>query len=422
MSSPLPPTGAAPSARLVSLDALRGFDMFWILGADALVQALGGLSDAQPVQFLANQLEHKRWAGFAFYDLIFPLFVFIVGVSLVFSLTKIVERDGRAGAVRRILWRSALLFLLGIFYNGGLSGEWTNIRLVGVLQRIAVAYAATGLLFCFFKPRLLAATAVALLVGYWALLTFVPIRDIQLERSALQARIAAQSPSGAENQEGQNRRPTVKQAREQYDATTTYVTGRYEPGLNVANHFDFNFLPGGRYDTYWDPEGLLSTLPSIATCLLGVFAGLLLRRPDLRDTQKLTWLLIGGAAALALGFLWGMQFPVIKKIWTSSFVLVAGGWSLLLLGVFYYLVDIRQWRRWCEPFVWIGMNPITLYLLTNVVNFNGIAKRLAGGDITRFLDTAVAKGIGNLVVTLIGLALIVLLARFLYKRQIFIRV
>ena len=404
-----------PATRLVSLDALRGFDMFWILGADSLVVALGALSHWAPVRAIAAQLEHKDWEGFAFYDLIFPLFVFIVGVSLVFSLTQLLSRVQRSVAVKRILRRAALLILLGIFYNGGLSHPWPDVRIAGVLQRIGLAYGATGLLFCFFRPRQLAAISVGLLVGYWALMTFVPIRDVQLERNALIARW----PQVERNARGF---PDRARAEALYAETTTHVTGHYEPGHNLADHLDFRYLPGRLHDGYYDPEGLLSTLPAIATCLLGVFAGLLLRRVDLSDQRKVRTLVIAGIAALAIGWLWHLQFPVIKKIWTSSYVLVAGGWSLLLLALFYYVVDVRQWRRWCQPFVWIGMNPITLYLATSVLSFHRVASVLAGGSVSAWFDRHMVTGAGEIMVTLISLALVFLFARFLYVRKIFLRV
>src|SRR5438445_9897937 len=146
-------TTAAPATagqRLMSVDALRGFDMFWIIGADSLVAALNRMSHTPVTSFLASQLEHADWEGFHFYDLIFPLFVFIVGVSLVFSLTKTIEGVGRAEALKRIFRRGILLFLLGIFYSGGFSSPWPDIRLMGVLNRIALAYFFAGLLFFLF--------------------------------------------------------------------------------------------------------------------------------------------------------------------------------------------------------------------------------------------------------------------------------
>jgi predicted acyltransferase len=416
-STPLPASATAaatgatpPSARVVSIDALRGFDMFWILGGDALVHALARTWDIAPLRVLRGQFEHKAWDGFAFYDLIFPLFIFVAGVSLVFSLTRSLEQKGRAATVKHVLWRGALLFVIGIVYSGGFTTAWPDIRLLGVLQRIALAYTGAALLFCFLKPRALVAAAAILLGGYWALMALVPIRDIQLENRALTERLGVE-------------KPTLAQARQAYDATTAHVTGRFEPGYNVSNHFDFEHLPGHLYNTYWDPEGIVSTLPAIATCLLGVFAGFLLRRKDRTDQQKLAWLIVGGVAALAVGWLWHLEFPVIKKIWTSSYVLVAGGWSLLLLAAFYWLVDVRQWRGWCRPFVWIGMNAITLYLASNLLGgYRKLALRFAGTDVKAFFDTHFAAGFGDVVIAATGIALMLWLASFLHQRKIFLRV
>jgi predicted acyltransferase len=406
---PPPSSGLTAESRLMSLDALRGFDMFWILGADGVVMALGKISDTAPIRLLVRQVDHSAWAGLTFYDLIFPLFVFITGVSLVFSIGKSLERRGRALTVRHILKRTLVLFVLGILYNGGLSHEWPNVRLMGVLQRIALAYGTAALLFCFFKRSTLWITGGLLLVLYWAILTFIPIRAIALDKDAIASRVGAEHP-------------TVEQVRRLYDDTATMVTGRYDPGLNVANHFDFRWLPGAKYDVYWDPEGPLSTLPAIATCLLGVMAGGWLRWSDLDERKKIQRLLAAGGLCLVLGYAWSFQFPIVKKIWTSSFMLVAGGWSVLLLAAFYYVVDVRKWRRWCRPFVWIGLNPITLYLATALIDFGRIAQHLAGGDIARFLDLHFVPGTGELLLATLTLGLLVGLAGFLYRKGIFLRI
>jgi predicted acyltransferase len=150
MNATAAPNTPAPSSRLMSLDALRGFDMFWILGADALVRALDRMGEDPVTKLFAQQLSHKDWDGFAFYDLIFPLFVFIAGVSLVWSLTKETEIHGRNGACQRVIRRGLLLVIIGIFYAGGFSNEWPNIRLLGVLQRIGLAYMFAGLIFLYF--------------------------------------------------------------------------------------------------------------------------------------------------------------------------------------------------------------------------------------------------------------------------------
>ena len=378
---PIAPNDAAAPDRLVSVDALRGFDMFWIIGAGALVKSLQAIGDNSVLRFVAGQLKHKEWEGFAFEDLIFPLFVFIVGMSVVFSVGRMVEREGKWAAHVRIVRRFLLLYLLGIFYYGGFEHHWPEIRLVGVLQRLALCYLFTALLFCHLRLRGLVAVCVALLAGYWAWLTFVPVPDVV--------------PPGA-------------------GATTTF-----EMGKNWACYVDKLYLPGRRIygDGTWDPEGLLSTLPAIASCLLGVFAARLITEKSIPGSRKLLYLVVAGVVGVAVGFLWGLQFPVIKKIWTSSYVLVAGGYSCLLLAAFYLVVDMWKFRLWARPFLWIGSNALTIYLAANVFEFEDIAKRFVGGDVF----TALGR-YGELAVTTVSLGLVLLLARFLYKKKIFIRV
>lgn len=368
------PSVPAKTSRLVSLDALRGFDMFWIAGADALVEGLKKVSDTGAVRLLSRQLEHVAWQGFHFEDLIFPMFVFIVGVSLVFSLGRAQDQGGRAGAVRRILRRAVLLYLLGIFYYGGLDGAFAHIRLLGVLQRIALAYLFAGLIFCYFGTRGRIAWCLGLLVGYWLIMTFVPV------------------PGG--------------------------TAGNFAEGQNLANWVDKQYLPLRKWDGDHDPEGLLSTLPAIANCLIGVLAGLWLRDAKRTDLGKVGGLVAAGVAMVALGWLWNFQFPVIKKIWSSSFVLVACGYSTLWLAFFYLIVDVFGLRGWAMPFVWIGMNPITIYMLDNLVNIGQIAGRFVGGEFGR----ACFGRYSDLAVALAGIFLIFGVARFLYRRQIFLRV
>jgi len=400
-----------PPQRLLSLDALRGFDMFWIMGGDALAGALHQVGNDPVTGTLADQLEHVEWAGFHFYDLIFPLFVFIVGVSLVFSLAGAIEQHGRAAAIRRVLFRSLLMFVVALFYSGGFTAHWPDIRLFGVLNRIALCYAAGGLLFCLVRERWawIAGTAAALLLGYWALMSFVPFPDLRRvdETGALL------SPSlDITNASGT--------AQLNWD-TTNSVRGTFNPGLNLANYVDQKFLPGKKWEKTWDPEGLLSTLPAMATCLLGMLAGLLLKNPLIADRRKVTLLLAVGAVAVVAGFAWSTQFPVIKKIWTSSFVLVAGGYSAMLLAVFYLVIDVWQWRKWCVVFVWYGMNPITVYLADNIISFRRVATRFLGGDVQAFLNTRVTFGFGDLLLAFGEIAVGICLVWFLYRRKIFLR-
>lgn len=378
--SPTPDASTAvlvtePAERLLSLDVLRGFDMFWIIGAENLVEGLHELqgSETGVLHFIATQLQHVPWEGFHFYDMIFPLFVFMIGMSIVFSLDKILAREGQAAAHKRIFRRFLLMFALGLFYYGGFAHVWPEVRVLGVLQRLALCYFFTSLLYCHLKPRGLAVALFVCLVGYWAALSFIP------------------APG----------QPAVS----------------FAPGENLANYVDFRFLPGRLYDKTWDPEGLLSTIPAIGSCLLGVFAALFIKRKDVPELKKALLIAGAGAAMVALGFLWGFQFPVIKKIWTSSFVLVAGGYSCLLLAAFYWLVDIRKSRWWTTPFLWIGSNAITLYLAWNLIDFDEIAKRFAGGNIEIALGAY-----GPLLLAAVTLALPIALGRFLYKRNIFLRV
>src|SRR5256884_5771306 len=153
-----------------------------------------------------------------------------------------------------------------------------------------------------------------------------------------------------------------------------------------------------KWDGTWDPEGLLGRLPAIATCLVGVFAGLLLKHNNIQDRRKVLYLMVGGLAAVLLGHLWGLQFPVIKKIWTSSYVLVAGGYSALLVGFFYLVVDVWKYQKWCQPFLWIGVNLITVYLANNIINFDRLGVALAGGDVNRILDHPLATCFRDIVV------------------------
>ncbi len=390
-----------PSRRLVSLDALRGFDMFWIVGGEELIHGLYKAWPQGPLGLFHEQLNHKDWAGFAFYDLIFPLFVFIVGVSTVFSVRRMLEQNGKARTIKRILIRSLVLYVFGLLVYGGISKGVDEIRWLGVLQRIAICYMCTSLLFCFLRPRALIAVCVSLLVVYWGLTSFVPIRDFNLKTSNLQA-------MGLD--------PRSAATRDAFFSTTAMVHGKFDDGRNLPQHIDFMYLPGYKWDGAYDPEGILSTMAAIATCLLGVFAGLLLRNSSVPDQKKVIWLLAAGAAGVAAGFLWGLQFPVIKKIWTSSYVLVAGGYSCILLAAFYQMVEIWQWRKWCVPFVWVGMNPITVYLAFNLLEVGNLAKLVAGGPVKAGLGAW-----GEFVIGAVVVAMMFAFVRFLYQRKIFLR-
>lgn len=375
----------APQAyRVVSVDALRGFSIFWILGADGVIWSLDEMSRGKgPVpstigSFLGTQMTHVAWEGFRFYDFIFPLFIFVSGVAIALSLPRLIEREGKAQAHVRVLRRALLLYGLGLIYYGGISQHWSDIRFLGVLQRIALCYLFASLVFLHFHARGIVVALVVLLAGYWALMTFVPVPGI-----------------GA---------------------------GSFAPNANLANWIDAQYLPGRLWDITRDPEGLLSTLPAIGTCLLGALAGLLLIDERLRAQQKSLMLIGAGIPLVGAGYFWGLQFPIIKAIWTSSFVLVAGGYGLMLLGASYQVIDVWGFRRWATPFVWLGANAITLYFINGVLGFEPFAMRFVGGDFAALLDRVATPGAGSFIARALGLAFAIALAGFFYRRKIFLRV
>ncbi len=367
------PPSTKPMERIMSVDALRGFDMFWIVGADELFGALGKISHSPIAGFFARQLHHVRWEGFVFYDLIFPLFLFLVGMGIVFSMDKLIEREGMHGAHVRIFRRFLLLFLLGAFRDMGIADMANESPFSGVLQRIAWCYLFTSLLYIHGKRRGLVIALVVILLGYWALLTFVPAPGM--------------------------------------DAAS------FDRNENIVNWFDYKFLPFKEEGQYSDPEGLLSTIPAVASCILGVFAGWLIRNRELPQEKKVIYLVAAGAVLTLVGYLWGLQFPVIKRLWTSSYVLVAGGYSAMLLGLFYLVVDMRQYQLWARPFIWIGANPLVIYMASEFVRFHSMGERVVGGPVA-----ALFGDYGELLVVATSIVFVLLFARFLYNRKLFLRV
>jgi predicted acyltransferase len=245
-----------------------------------------------------------------------------------------------------------------------------------VLQRLGLCYLFASLLFIYLRPGALAAVFICILAGYWALLEFVPVPG--------------------------------------------WGAGDFAEGHNLTNWIDQHYLPWRKWDGDHDPEGLLSTIPAIATCLLGVFAGLLLRNPARTPERRAALLAGAGAALVLLGHLWGIEFPIIKKIWTSSYVLLAGGWSLLLLSLFYLVIDVWKLRSWSMPLVWIGANALLIYLITNAADFWKLSSRLVGGDVGGWLD-ARWPGLSGLVTGCVCVGLCMLVCRFFYRRRIFLR-
>ena len=369
-------TSTAPARRVLSLDALRGFDMFWIAGGEAVVEAIAKRWPSPVMEAVAVQFtSHVEWAGFRYYDCIFPLFLFLIGAVLPYSIGRRKEQGTTNGElIRKILARFAWLTFFGLLINGLTKLEgWDHLRLFGVLQRQAFGYVAAAILYLYTKPRTQAILVVAILAVYAAILAWVPVPG--------------------------------------------FARGTFTPEGNVANYVDrLILLPGQLYKEYGDPEGPLSNLPSIATALLGLLAGTYLQKSADSGARKAATLAGAGAALFTLGWLWSPWMPVIKKIWTSSFVLVSGGLSLMLLALFYYVLDVRKWTRGSLFFVVIGANAITAYMGTHIIDFDQIATKFLVGLMRIYPAEK------DLLLSVGAMALVMLSLWGLYKKDVFLRV
>ena len=362
-----------PSNRLVSIDALRGFDMFWIAGGEEIFHSLDRVAGSPLTHLFHSQLQHVAWEGFRFYDLIFPLFLFIVGMVLPFSLTRRLERGESRGALyRHLAVRLGLLFLLGLVHNGLLDFNLHELRIPGVLQRIAICYFVAGLVVMNSSVRGQVITAGAILFSYWAILALIPVPG--------------------------------------------FGAGVITPEGNLAGFLDRTLIPQPFccYQ-FGDNEGILSTLPAVATTLLGAMAGHWLRSGQ-SPQRKAGGLALAGLACLVLGNLWGLGFPIIKNIWTSSYVLVAAGWSLLLVALFYWIIDVRGWRRWAFFFTVIGTNPILIYVLRSQFDLAHVTRVFVRGFINNF--GAYTPVVMDFCVMMTGW----LLLYFLFRKKIFLKV
>ena len=316
--------------RLASIDALRGFDMFWIIGGGTLIANLAKVYSHPITDTIQRQLHHVEWKGFHFEDLIFPLFLFIVGVVLPFSFTRRLERGhSRPLLYLHILKRSAIIILLGLIFNGLQRFDWAQMRWPGVLQRIGICYFFAAIIVMNTKWRTQAIIIAAVLILYWIATMLIPVPN--------------------------------------------FGAGNLTMEGCLSSYIDQQLIPGQLYYGYGDNEGVISTLPAICTVLLGALAGHWLRSGPLGD-RKAAGLAIAGIASLLIGLLWGQVFPIIKILWTSSYVMVAGGLSLMLLALFYWVIDVKGYSKWAFFFIVIGMNPITIYFLQRFVDFNGIAE------------------------------------------------
>ena len=303
------PLASVPvSMRLTSLDVFRGLTIAGMI----LVNNAG---DWEHVYW---PLEHAKWNGWTPTDLVFPFFVFIVGVSLVLSFASRVARgDSKKALLLHALKRSVIIFVVGFLLHAYGRFHLHTIRIPGVLQRIAVVYFITSVLVLYTGRLTRAIVTAALLIGYWILMMRVPVPG--------------------------------------YGAGVLTMDGSLAAFIDRAVMYNHLYIAHR-----FDPEGILSTLPAIATCLLGVFTGEWLRSTK-SASQKLAGLFAAGAVGLIAGEIWNLWFPINKMIWTSSYVLFTAGFALFVLGVCYWIVDIRGWKGWSTPFIMFGVNPLVLY-------------------------------------------------------------
>lgn len=376
------------SERLISLDVFRGITIAGMI----LVNNPGTWGEIYP------PLKHAPWHGCTPTDLIFPFFLFIVGVAITLSLTKRKERgDDQKKLLMQIFRRSATLFLLGLIlhtfpfinFDTGNFVDLSKVRIPGVLQRIAVVYFFASLIFLKFDLKMQAILGAAFLLAYWALMTLIPVPGV-----------------GYANLE----------------ATT-----------NLAAYID-NLLLGGHLwsgTKVWDPEGILSTIPAISTALCGVMLGHWLRQP-IDEIKKAAWIFVAGNIALVIGIVWDLTFPLNKNIWTSSYVMYTAGLALQFFGMCYWFIDIKGWSRWTKPFVVYGLNAITVFFLSGIVGrlMNMIKISMPEGDPislkTYLFETFFVPHFSLINASLVWAFLYVLiwlgLMWILYAKKIFIKV
>jgi len=351
--------------------------MFWIMGGEGIFVGLATLTGWPLFEWWAKQLDHVPWHGFVFYDMIFPLFLFIAGISFPFSLAKrIANNDPRSSIYKHVLTRGFVLVLLGIVYNNGIKFDFEHLRYGSVLGRIGLAWMFAALIFMNTKLTFRIIWLVVILLGYWILMMLFPAHDL--------------GSSDMYSQEG-----------------------------NLASHIDRLLMPGRLYLGNHDPEGLFSTIPAIGTALLGMFTGEFMLSKYLSDKpyKKVLYLVLAAIALMVIGKVWNLTFPINKNIWTSSFVCFVGGLSLLLFSIFYLIIDVLDYKKWAFFFVVIGVNPITIYLTERIISFRAANKFFFGG-ITTLLPETWAPLIDGIGITAIAWVFLYIL----YKKKIFLRV
>lgn len=366
-----------PGERLQSLDALRGFDMFFIMGLAALIVKICALFPNGADCWLATQMGHAAWDGFRHHDTIFPLFLFLAGVSFPFSYAKQQANGASRGKIYfKIIKRGVVLVLLGLIYSGLLKFDFEHLRVFSVLARIGVAWMFAALIFINTKPLTRAIICVAILIGYCFLLK-IPAPDVP-------------------------------------DADPLSRAG------NIVGYVD-RTLFGEKHLYYgeFDPEGLLSAIPAIVTALLGMFAGELVRVPDekISGGRKSLYMLGAAVVMLCAGLIFNKFQPCNKALWNSAFVMYAGTYSVIMFALFYYIIDVKGWRKWTLPFTVVGMNSITIYLAQRIISFASINIFFFQGVVS-----LVPEQWGKVIYAFTYLLISWLFLYFLYKKKVFLKV
>ncbi len=362
----------ATSGRLLSLDAFRGFTIALMI----LVNNPGSWDHVYP------PLLHAEWNGLTPTDLVFPFFLFIVGVSIVLAYSKRLALGvDKPDIYRKIIFRSLKIFAVGIFLNLCPDFDFADLRIAGVLQRIAIVFLICSFLYLNFEWKSLARIGSAILVFYWLVMAFVPVPGLGITS--------------------------------------------LEPGNNIAAWIDNILLPGRKWQGTWDPEGLFSTLPSIVTGIAGMLAGILIVS-KLQIERKIIWLFTLGFLAFLIGGIWDWTFPINKNLWSSSFVLYTAGAASMTLAVLIFFVDILQINKWVKPGLIFGANAIAVYVLAGLIPDLFHRVKIGGysfvGWIMELQSTAgIPPKLASLFYALLFLGFCYLFALFLYRRKIFIK-
>lgn len=361
--------------RLYSLDALRGFDMFWIMGAEEVFHTLYRATGSPFWGAVSNQFTHPEWNGFHFYDLIFPLFLFIAGVATPYSVGRELEKGKtRAAVLGRVIKRALILVLLGIIANNGLElRPIADIRFGSVLGRIGLAYMFANMIYIYSGKRAQIIWFCGILISYWLLLKFTS---------------APGFPTGDLTMQG-----------------------------NFASYIDRSIMPGKLYLGIHDPEGVVSTLPAIATGLLGILAGVFIKNGDVTGNRKTLTLAVTGVVFIVLAQLWDLDFPINKNLWTSSFVLNVGGISLILLALFYYVIDVLGYIRWSFFFRVIGMNSILIYMSGHFINWE-----YTTNSFFKWLGQLIGNPFNAVALAVCYVAIKWAFLYFMYRKKVFLRV